>query len=193
VISLAIVTLVFAVLERAGFPAEHLAKWRPNQLADVEDKQPGRWESAMEVALGIVFLLWWTGLLILPYAPGGAEFRIEPAPIFTELYWPILILAAVRLVHSLLQWLRPRWTLVRGAIGALTAVAGLALLAIIYRAGQWASVISTGMAAHETAELQTSLNLALKIAIVVTGVVWTFACLGGLWKLYRTRVQAMPA
>ena len=120
-------------------------------------------------------------------------FQIEPAPIFAQLYWPILALAAARLVHNLIQWLRPRWKLVRALTGGLTAVAGLVLLAIIYRAGQWATLVSTGMPAAQAADLQTSLNLALKIAIVVTAVVWIFACLGGLWKLSRARSRSAPA
>jgi hypothetical protein len=192
-VSLAIVTLIFAILERTGFSADHIGNWNPAQLADVEDGQPGPRESAAEVALGIAFLLWWTGVFRLPYAAGAADFRIEPAQIFAQLYWPILILAAARLVHNLIQWLRPRWRLVCGLIGGLTAIAGLVLLAMVYRAGLWATIVSTGMPAAEAAELQTSLNLALKIAIVVTGVVWTFACLGALWKLIRSRLGSAPS
>ena len=191
--SLGIVTLIFVVLERTGFPAEHLRSWNPRQLADVEDAQPGQWESAAEVALAIAFLLWWTGVFSLPFAAGGADFRIEPAPIFAQLYWPILILAAARLVHNLIQWLRPRWKLVRSAIGGLTAIAGLVLIAIVYRAGQWATIVSTGMPARQAAELQTSLNLALKIALVVIGVVWAFQCLNGLRVLGRSRFRASAA
>ena len=191
--SLAIVTFLFVVLERSGFPTEHLQKWKPAQLADVDDEPQGPWESAAEVALGIAFLLWWTGVFHLPYAAGAPDFRIEPAPIFAQLYWPILILAAARLVHSLIQGLRPRWKLARALTGGITAVAGLVLLALIYRAGQWATIVSTGMPAAQAADLQTSLNLALKIAIVVTGVIWTFGCLGGLWKLSRSWRRPVPA
>src|SRR4051794_12210004 len=44
-VNLSLVTLVFAALERSGFPAEHLRRWNPAQLPDVADKQPGPWES----------------------------------------------------------------------------------------------------------------------------------------------------
>ena len=186
-ISLAIVTIIFAILERSGFPADHIPNWNPAQLAEIGDRQPGPKESAAEVALSIAFLLWWTGVFSLHYSSGSAEFRIEPAPIFAQIYWPILVLAAARLVHNLIQWLRPRWRLVRALIGGATAVAGLVLLAIIYRAGNWVTIVPTGMPAAEAVGLQASLNLALKIAIVVTGVAWTFACLGGLWRLSRSR------
>lgn len=192
-ISVGIITIIFAALERAGFPADHIRRWNPAQLPDIGDEQPGPWKSAAEVALSLAFLLWWAGLFTLPIPTGGAGFRIEPAPVFAELYWPILILAAARLLHNLIQWLRPRWKLVRALTDGLTAIGGLVLLALIYRAGQWATIVPTDMSAHEAADLQTSLNLALKIAIVVTGVVWTFACLGALWKLSRGRGAAVPA
>jgi len=192
-ISLSIVTIVFAVLERAGFPAEHIGTWNPEQLPDVGDAQPGPWKAAAEVALSLAFLLWWAGLFSLPIPAGSAEFRIEPAPVFAELYWPILILAAARLLHNLIQWLRPRWKLVLGVTNALTAIGGLALLAMLYRAGHWATVVSTGLPAHEAAELQTSLDLALKIAIVVTGAIWILASLGALWSLSRERPRHATA
>lgn len=188
-VNAAIVTLVFAVLERTGFPAEHLVNWVPDQLPDVLDKQPGKWESAAEVALGIAFLLWWTGTIHVPWHTGGADFRLEPSPIFTQLYTPILVLVSVRLVHNLIQWLRPRWKTLRGVLSAATALGGLAILALIYQAGHWVTVVSTGMAAGQAARLQESLDLSLRIAIIVVGVVWTLQCLGELWRLFRGRLQ----
>ena len=186
-INAAIVTIVFAVLERSGFVAEHRLNWKPDQLPDILDKQQGPWESAAEVALGIAFLLWWTGTIHVPWTTGGRDFHIEPSPIFMQLYWPILILASVRLVHNLIQWLRPRWKTLRGLLSAGTAIGGLAILALIYQAGQWATVVSTGMASEQAVKLQESLNLSLRIAIVVVGVIWTFQCMAELWRLARGR------
>ena len=186
-INAAIVTIVFAVLERTGLSVENKLDWKPDQLPDILDKQKGAWESAFEFAAGIVFLLWWTGTIHLPWRTGAADFHIEASPVFTQLYWPIIVLVVARLVHSLVEWLRPRWKLVRGVLGVGTAVGGLALLAIIYQAGHWATVVSTGMAAEQAMKLQESLDLSLRIALVVVGVVWTLQCLGELWRLARRR------
>jgi hypothetical protein len=183
--SFAIVTIVFAVLERNGFPAEHLATWIPDQLPDLKQKQPGRWESAFEVAMGIAFLLWWTGVIVIPYTAQAPDFRLDPDPIWGPLFWPVLVLAAARLVHNVILWLRPRWTVLRHAIGAATAVGGVALLLIIFQAGHWVTVVSTGMPAAQALQLDESLNLALRIAIIVTGVIWTLGCMGALWQMIR--------
>jgi hypothetical protein len=181
----AIVTLIFALLERTGFPADHIRKWRPDQLPDVREERPGRWESPIEVALTIAFLLWWTGLVGLPLPAGGSGFRIEAAPVWGQLYWPILVLAAARLVHNVVQWLRPRWRALRLALGAATAVGALALLPFIYGAGEWMTVVSTGLNPAGVEGLQASLNLALRIAIIAVGIIWMLNCLGELWRLGR--------
>jgi len=183
IISMGVVTIVFAVMERAGFPGDHIRRWTPEQLPDVRDKRKSVWESAFELAAGIIFLLWWAGIVYLPIPTGGAAFRMEAAPIFTQLYWPIFALVAVRLVDNLIEWVRPRWTLVRSILTAGTTIAGLALLALIYRAGQWATIVSTGMPADKVVQLSQAVNLSLKIAIVVTGVVWTWQAVVVLWRL----------
>ena len=183
IISMGVVTIVFAVMERAGFPGDHIRRWTPEQLPDVRDKRKSVWESAFELAAGIIFLLWWAGIVYLPIPTGGAAFRMEAAPIFTQLYWPIFALVAVRLVDNLIEWVRPRWTLVRSILTAGTTIAGLALLALIYRAGQWATIVSAGMPADKVVQLSQAVNLSLKIAIVVTGVVWTWQAVVVLWRL----------
>lgn len=183
--SAAIVTLVFAMLERTGFPRDHLQRWKPDQLPDSAEKQPGPWESAIEVALSVALLLWWIGVFSLPLKPGGPGFRIDAAPIWTQLYWPILALIAARLVHNLIQWLLPRWKAVRVALGAATAVGAIVLLAIIYRAGAWVNVVPTGPHPTDAAPLQTSLDLAFKFTFVAVGVVWTMNSAIGLWRLAR--------
>lgn len=186
-LNVAIVTLVFAVLERTGFPKDHLRRWKPEQLPDVRLKRKGRWESAFEVAAGIAFLLWWTGLIHFPLVTGGRDFQLVPAPVFMQYYWPILALLSARLVQNLIEWLRPRWTLVTGLLNIATSIGMVALVAVLYRAGHWATVIATGMPAAKAVELEASLNLALRIAIVVVGVILTLQAAGALWQLSRGR------
>lgn len=186
-VNAAIITLIFAVLERTGFAAEHRFNWRPDQLPDVLDKQPGPWGSAAEVALSIGFLLWWTGVIAVPWHGGDADFHLQPSPVFTQLFVPILILASARLVHNLIQWLRPRWKRLLALTNTLTALGGLAILFAVYQSGRLVTVVSTGMANDQAMKLQQSLDLSFRIAVVVIGVVWTLQCLAALWRLVRVR------
>ena len=183
----AIITLVFAVLERTGFPAEHLKRWRPEQLPDIKIKRKGRWESAFEVAAGIAFILWWIGLIHVPIVSGGPNFRIVMGPVFAQYYWPILVLLSVRLVQNLIAALQPRWTVATGLLNIATTAGMVALLAMIYRAGHWATVIATSASVAQAAQIETSLNLALRIAIIVVGIILLWQAAVELWRLSRAR------
>jgi hypothetical protein len=186
-INMGIITLVFAVLERTGFPTDHLQRWKPEQLPDIRLKRKGRWESAFEIAGGIAFLLWWIGLIHIPLATGGPGFQMVPGPIFTQLWWPILALLSARLVQNSLTWLRPGWTVAAGLFNIATTAAMVVLLALIYQAGHWATVVSTGMPLGQAAQIETSVNLALRIAIVVVGIVMIWQGAVELWRLNRVR------
>jgi len=183
--SVGVVTLVFAVLERLDFPANHLRNWKPEQLPRPSDSRQSVWESLFELTAGLFFLAWWTGLVHLPWAAGGYGFRIEPTPVILQLYWPILGLIIAKLIHSLIAWLRPDWRLFGDALAAATMIGGLALLAIIYRAGHWATIVPTGIPANQAADLDHAINLGLSIGIVVVGVVWLWQCVVWLWRLVR--------
>jgi hypothetical protein len=186
VASVGSVTILFALIERYGGAERHFRHWNPKQLPDVSAKQPGPWESAFEVGLSVLFLLWWVDLIRLPDFAAGSSFRMEPAPIWNELFWPILALAAARLVYNLLVWLRPRWTVLRGLLGAATAIGGIMILVIVYRAGHWVTVVPTGIDAASAAGLQASLHLAFRIAIIAVGVIWAIGSVGELWRIARS-------
>ena len=186
VASVGSVTIVFALIERYGGAERHLRHWNPNQLPDASVKQQGPWESAFEVGLSVVFLLWWVNLIQLPDL-ATSNFRMEPAPIWNALFWPILALAAARLAYNLLVWLRPRWRLSRALLGAATAVGGILILLVVYRAGHWVTVVPTGIDADGAAGLQASLHLAFRIAIVAVGVIWALGIVGELWRFARDR------
>jgi len=74
---------------------------------------------------------------------------------------------------------------VTGLLNVATTIGMVALAAMIYRAGHWATVVATGMPTAQAAQIETSLNLALKIAIVVVGIILLWQGAVELWRLYR--------
>ena len=104
------VVAIFYALERAGFPADHLRQWRPEQLPEPRDRQPSRWGSAFEVAVGLYAILWWCGVVPLPLLYTNVKgLTLTPDPFWMSLWWPVLALMVARLVYNVVQWLRPRW------------------------------------------------------------------------------------
>lgn len=187
----AIVTLIFAVIERTGWLTTYLQRWSPEKLPDLSDlriKPKKVWERGFDAIASVVILTWWAGLIHIPVFYSNAKgISIVPGPIWMTYYWPIFALLAVRLVQAMMQWLSPRWRTIPAVLGVVLAVGGVALLAQVYQAGNWVTVTSTGMPADKVAEIADSLHLALSMAIVVVGIVWVLQALGALWRLWRVR------
>ena len=181
------VAAVFYALERTGFPADHLAKWRPQDLPEVKDKQPNVWGSAFEVAIGVYFILWWCGLVPFPAYYGNVKgLVLTPDPIWTAVWWPVLALMVARLVYNVVQWLRPRWKMVQAALAVGTAAGGLALLGVIFQAGHWITASGT-LPADQLADINQGVNVGIHWAIIVCGVIWVWQCLQELWRLATSR------
>lgn len=188
------VVAVFYALERGGFPADHLAKWRPQDLPEVKDKQPNPWGSAFEVAIGVYFILWWCAVVPLPYYYTDVKgLTLTPDPLWATIWWPVLALMVARLVYNIVQWLRPRWKAVRVALSLATAAGGLALLGVIYQAGHWLTAVSTTVPGAKLADIDRAVNVGIRWAIVVVGVIWVIQCLKELWAVATTRSRGPAA
>jgi hypothetical protein len=187
-----LVTLIFAVIERTGWLKDQLNRWSPEQLPDLSDlkfKPKKLFESAFEIACGVAFLLWWTGVIHFPsFYSNVRGLQIEPGPVWMHYYWPILTMASATLVMNVIQLVRPRWRSVHAGLQVAISVVGVAMLSLIYRSGEWVTVAGLGtMAPEKAAAIEKSLNLSLSITFSVVGVIWVLQALGALWRFYRAR------
>jgi hypothetical protein len=182
------VVAIFYALEQAGFPADHLRRWRPEQLPEARDRQPGAWGPAFETAVSLYVILWWCGLVPLSLVYTNVTgLTLVPDPFWASLWWPLLALMVARLASNLVQRLRPRWKAMRGVLSVATAAGGIALLGVVYQAGHWLSARSAQMSPHKLIELDRVVNLGLRVAIVVVGAIWLVQCLREVWQLARAR------
>ena len=189
--TIAVVTIVFAVLERYGFPAGHLANWRPDQLPDALDKPRTQWESAIGVGFGVAFILWWTGMFQLPEIVHHSGVRIVAGPVWADYYLPILVLASVQLGIDLIRWLRPRWKVTTGVLTIGVGVATLAMISGIYHAGHWVTTTAAGMDAGEAARIGESVELAFRIGLIAVAGVMAVQMLVELWRLVRPAARTV--
>jgi len=181
----AMVTLAFALFERFGGPIDQLYRWTPEHLPAPLAPRQGQWESAFEVGMGIAFLLWWIGVVHLPIVAVTDKFRLEPAAIWDAWYLPILLLASAQLTVNLLKWLLPHLRRTVSLLTIAVSVAAVALVAGLYQASAWVTVVPTGATPADVAGLTESLNLAIRITLVVLAITMTLQALGELWKLAR--------
>jgi hypothetical protein len=98
----------------------------------------------------------------------------------------------LQLIFNLVRWLRPRWAAGRAALGAVNAVAALAIAAMVYRAGRWITVVPVSIDAAQAAALQSALDLAFRIGIVVVLIVWILNFGAELWRMLRALGGGRP-
>ena len=183
--SVGAVTIVFALLDRFGGGAANKCRdWKPSELPEVSDTQPSIYESVFEIGIGLLLIAWWFRAIPTPQW-GHEGFRLVAGPVWQPLFWSVGALLISQLAFNLVRRLRPRWTAVRATLGVVNAVTVVAIAATLYRAGRIVTVVSNGMSADQVASLQTSIDLAFRMATVVGLVVFVFNMGAELWRMTR--------
>lgn len=189
----ALITLIFAVIERTAWLDTYLARWKPEELEELphlgklrlELPPRKRWEPAFEIAFGIGFLIWWAGGFTIPFFPHDDGTVITAAPVWATLYWPVVVLVWARILLSLIGFLRPAWKPLRAALILGSTAGTLAIAAALRAAGQ--IVIVAGTDADKVAKIQQSLDKSLEIAVVVVVAISAWQCVKELYQLYKER------
>ena len=65
------------------------------------------------------------------------------------------------------------------------SVAAIVLVMGLYQAGAWVTVVATGAGSADVARLGESLDLSIRITLIVLAVIMALQALGELWKLAR--------
>jgi len=188
----AFVTLAFAIVERTGWLASYLERWKPEELPELpaprlpHQRRPRAWEAAFSVAFSIAFLAWWSGSIELSLIPRDSGVIVRGAPVWAGLYWPIVALVWVSIVQSLVALLRPDWRIARGALMLLSTVGTVWVAAVLHQAGRIVFVTATSDVA-QAMRTQASLDKALEVAVIACAAFAIFHCAVELWKLYREK------
>lgn len=186
--SFTLVTLFFAVGERTGVVAKHIAAWNPAHLPTYEhQRKKGRWESPFEVGLGLLFLLFWSGLIPMDVGHTVNGIRIAPTPVWSAYYWPVLILSAARLVYNAIEWLRPNWKKAHFILGMATLIGGIAVISRFRADGPWAATTPVADVASQAGQVAASINTAIGIALLVAMIAWGFGLVMFVYQAYLRR------
>jgi hypothetical protein len=185
-----VITVIFAAMERYAPPATFLRNWRPRDLPRISERSESRWSAISGLVAGVVFILWWTGVIHFPselVRNHNSRVEVTLAPIWSQFYWPILGVTAFGMVSLALRLVRPNWLRVRSVLNLAAGAAGLVILALIYRAGHWAVVAGAGVPAAELAKIEYGIDIGARVTLVVVAVIWTLQCLYEGWRIWRAR------
>ena len=136
----AVITLVFAILERTQAFVEINCKWDPSTLPPLEkeESKTSLVQAVCDLAFAFFGLIW---LLLVPTYPylilGPASAFLKASPMWHTFYGPIVLLAVFALLRSALTLARPQWDWFPKA-GQLvhTGLTLILLHYILYAAGQ---------------------------------------------------------
>jgi hypothetical protein len=193
-------TIVAAGIERGWIPVGDLLDWKVADLPSLGGparKTKTRFEAAFELAVLLLFIVWWTGLVQVPWSPviGPHGALLTAAPIWTTLHLPILALAALQATACLVTLVRPDAVRARAGLDIVADLGGLGLIAALWSAGRLFTVALSGVAGPKAADiagLQAALDLSFHITVGVMAVVFLCKLAVGAWRLARGAPVVAP-
>lgn len=205
-IAAAIITLVFAILERTQAIAGVECKWDPSTLPPLEkpERKTSFVQTVCELAFNIFGFVW---LLLIPGHPfmvlGPASHFLIPAPIWHTFYLPIVVLAALGIVRLAVILVRPQWGWFPLASQLLQSALTLILLHFIIRAVQqvpasdWYPFVALANSVRNSPQfirIAAIVNVCILISVVSTWIGVSIAGIIQSWKLMNyVRKQASVA
>jgi len=168
-IQLAIVTLIFSLVQH--HLTRHPDRWHLKGMRgtfaldlnierDMESRIAGdmkgwgrevsRFESISIIIASAVAIAWITGVQSYPFLIlGPAASFLKLAPIWYQLYFPILLLTVAEILRAVINLARPAWIPFRMLYRIVLHAGGLAVACALLRAGSW--VMPVGVGANLTA------------------------------------------
>jgi hypothetical protein len=199
-IAAAVITLVFAVIERTQARMNLFEKWSVRSLpqAPKTEKPASRTQTIFELICGLGGLLY---LLAIPHAPflilGPAAAFLKFAPMWHSFYLPLILFSVVGLANQCASLACPQWTWLPPTAKLLTTFFGLIVVNFMINAashttnGEWhpfvvvASSVQNSVRAAQLNRIAAVVNASGMLTLAVT---WLGFCVAGtiqVWQLMR--------
>ena len=194
----AVVTAIVALLERLQLKINPFESWNPSHLppapTDPNNERFSRTESIIEMAASMLFLLWWIGVIKAPDMP---EISLQAAPIWTTLFWPILVVAGVTVAQSTYKLLRPYWRPWYSILNLASQCAVIALAFILLNADSLLAISGPEGAAPKVEKLASVVQGTIRVSLIIVIIVAVANLFAELRRYIRSQKQrdkvAVPA
>ena len=185
-VAFAVVTLIAIGVEQGG-GVSRLARWRPSRLPPPRLRTRSRFDHVVEIGFGLIFILWWVGVIRLrDLAPGALESAIVMAPTWDLWRGPVLAYLLFELFANVLSFVRPAWARTNATLRLMRNLAGAGLLAGIAQTGPWIEVADA--ARHSLSE--ATINSWMQIGFTATAVVMLVLAVHSAWRLVQSLGRA---
>src|SRR5215472_12618199 len=198
-IQLGIVTLIFSLVEK--HLSKHPDRWdlggfrgglriglkvQKNIGVQIPVGTPNvsRFESVSIIVASGVALAWITEVQRYPFLIlGPAAAFLKLAPIWYQVYFPIVLLTVAEIVRATINLVRPDWTLFRAVYSVFVHCGGLAVVYFLIKASSW--VMAVDSAVGEYARTVGIVNQIIYYALLITGIFSTVMLVVRVTRLIR--------
>ena len=103
-----------------------------------------RFESVSIIIASTIALIWVTGVQRYPFLILGPAARLlQLAPIWHQVYFPIVLLTVLEIVRAAINLVRPDWTRFRAVYAIVLHTGGLLVVYYLIRAGSWVAAVGS--------------------------------------------------
>ena len=185
-IQLGAVTMIFSMIEK--HLAKHPDRWnlsgkcgavqldvKIEKNISLQTGRPqwiSRFESVSIIIASAVALVWMTEVQKYPFLIlGPAAAFLKLAPIWYQVYFPIVLLTVAEIVRATINLVRPDWTLFRCVYSVFVHCGGLAVVYFLIRAGSWVTAVdSIAGGASQYARAAQIVNQWIYFGLLVTAI-----------------------
>lgn len=182
-IQLGAVTLIFSLIDkhlkknpdrwnlnsRCGGVQLDIGRGRNVSLPIEPRNQISRFESVSIIIASAVALVWMTEVQNHPFLIlGPAAAFLKLAPIWYQVYFPIVLLTVAEIVRATINLVRPDWTLFRSVYNVFVHFGGLTVVYFLIRAGSWVTAADSG--AGDYARAAKVINQCIYYGLLVSAI-----------------------
>lgn len=186
----AVLTLVFALLERHQVRIGLFDKWQPEKLAPITPRDRiRRFDSLFELIFGAVFISWWVGVLNFPAVVhhNGNPVPFQLSAAWQPYWWTILVIGVLDLGLSAVNLLKPYWQWDRLLLRLLINGVSLFVIYQLFQQEMLVSAVNVDSLVGKAVDIPRYLNKAVHAVLVVIAVISLIEMVQDLRRLLRLR------
>jgi hypothetical protein len=196
----AVVTIIFAIIERVQAKTGSLERWDPRKLPPRRDSRIiKRSSSITEIIANLVLALWWAGGWASDVFLLAGNVQIVVAPLWTRIVTLLVLTCVANIALAVYNLFHPAWTRTRAWLRLSLDTAGGAIFCWFLRAHLLLNIVSPGLSSEKAATAVHAINTALATffpyTVAATVLIVAIADLPGIvryWPSGRGRGLSQP-
>jgi len=185
---IAVITVVFWLLEHYQVRMGFLDNWQPKKLAPIKGRsQIKRSESLFVLVVSVLFVFWWCGWLKFPalFYHNGQASAYTLSPAWAPYWWGILALAVTDAGLAVVNFISPWWKWDRLLLRILLNVIGIGLATVLFQQEILIVVIDAATEFGRHGKLASHLNQLMHGVLVILGLVYAVEIVQDCRRLLR--------